>query len=740
MSPPHPRHTSSPPSPGMDACPPSEASGQPAPVPQSRARPLPAQGTQAVAEPGTAVSRKGPLRPLETATAAVLGGVAVILVVAGWFVPHTNVVTALGAVPLAVVAQRHRLRALVAATCAASLVGFLVAGMGPVSEIFICAMVGGLVGVAKRLRRGLPAAVAMACLVGPVLAGASDLGLALFSKIRALTLEQVRNTWRGLAQILRRFPALEPSLHELSKVVELCLRYWWITIGAGVIVYVLVATVITWVLVGPVLDRLARVVAEDRLERAALVDRSSGGVPAPLPLELVEVTYRYRSSRRDALHEVSMELRLGEYLAVVGQNGSGKSTLGRLLAGQEPLDGRVIRPGRVGLGEPGGTAIVFQRPETQVLGVRVADDVVWGLGDNRDVDISGLLGAVGLAGMEKRETSTLSGGELQRLALASALARRPRLLISDESTAMVDSSGRRALTELLSALPHSAKMSVVHVTHRPEEAQAADRLLRLEAGRVLQATSGPIPPPGEAHAAASQRWAQALPPPRGRPVIELVGVHHTYAEGTPWAQPALSGVSLTIPMGSGLLVVGGNGSGKSTLAWVMAGLLDPSGGYALVDGRPAVEVVGEVGLAFQHSRLQVQRSTVRSEVCAAAGVGAHAAEAALASVGLDPRELGDSNVDQLSGGQLRRVALAGLLARRPRVLILDEPLAGLDAPSRAGLLAVLARLRAGGLTLVVVSHDLEGTEEICDRVVRLERGRVVADGPLGLAEPSVSQQ
>ncbi len=129
----------------------------------------------------------------------------------------------------------------------------------------------------------------------------------------------------------------------------------------------------------------------------------------------------------------------------------------------------MLRPGSAGLGQAGGTAMVMQHPETQILGVRVADDVVWGLHDAADVDVAGLLEAVGLAGMEDRETSTLSGGELQRLAVAAALARRPRLLISDESTAMVDAEGRHALTSLLAELPASRGMSVVHITHRREE-------------------------------------------------------------------------------------------------------------------------------------------------------------------------------------------------------------------------------------------------------------------------------
>ena len=138
---------------------------------------------------------------------------------------------------------------------------------------------------------------------------------------------------------------------------------------------------------------------------------------------------------------------------MVGHNGSGKSTLARLLAGRTPTAGRLARPGAPALGRPGGTAMVFQRPETQVLGVRVADDLRWGLPPAHPVDVDALLAAVGLAGFALRETATLSGGELQRLAIAAALARGPALLISDESTTMLDPDGRRLVMEVLRGLP-----------------------------------------------------------------------------------------------------------------------------------------------------------------------------------------------------------------------------------------------------------------------------------------------
>jgi energy-coupling factor transport system ATP-binding protein len=144
--------------------------------------------------------------------------------------------------------------------------------------------------------------------------------------------------------------------------------------------------------------------------------------------------------------------------------------------------------------------MVFQRPESQVLGVRVRDDVVWGMANAAGVDVAELLELVGLDGFGDRETSTLSGGELQRLAIAAALARRPALLVSDESTAMLDRTGRRDLTRLLRQLP-ARGTAVVHVTHHMGEAATADVVVALAGGRLVTVGSPLVVLGGEAGAA-----------------------------------------------------------------------------------------------------------------------------------------------------------------------------------------------------------------------------------------------
>ena len=189
-----------------------------------------------------------------------------------------------------------------------------------------------------------------------------------------------------------------------------------------------------------------------------------------------------------------------------------------------------------------------------------------------------------------------------------------------------------------------------------------------------------------------------------------------------------------------MLITGDNGSGKTTLSRVLTGLLVPTWGRVTLGGRPMERCVGDVALSMQFARLQLQRPSVRSDILAAAGHGprigtgsAHRKGAisreegdrivaeAMELVGLDPA-LATRGIDDLSGGQMRRVALAGLLVSHPSVLILDEPMAGLDAASRDLLISVLDERRRAGLSILVISHDLEGMDSLCDTRKHLAEG------------------
>ncbi len=663
----------------------------------------------------------------------VLADVSLALTVVGQVVPFGGALLAAAVVPLAVVAARHRLRAVITGAIAASAVGFLVVGSAAFTSMGACAALGALVGAADRRGwgRGRTMLTGLAIL-WPIAALLSDGALFVFSNLRKLTLDQVRNGWKGLFHLLRNL-----GLARLSgpgdRFVEWVVRDWWLSIPFTLLVLLWFGIWLAQGLSTPALRRVHSAFGDAVVEDPTLgSDADAPGPPEPLPVELHNVRFRYPNALTDALVDVTLTVPPAELVAIVGSNGSGKSTLTRLLAGRRaPTGGEIERPGAVGLGRAGGTAIVSQRPEAQVLGVRVRDDVVWGLAEPEKVDVEACLARVGLEDFIDRETSTLSGGELQRLAIAAALARAPKLLISDESTAMVDETGRALLVQLFGDLAHDDGLGVVHVTHRAAEAAAADRSITLECGRVVDA-----PARLRTDDAIKGTGLPGPQPVLGAPIITLARVGHVYSRSTPWANRALTDVDLTIRAGEAVVVVGHNGSGKSTLAWILAGLLVPSEGTALLEGAPIAGQVGRIGLSFQHARLQLLRPTVLDEVRAAGGVDDREARAALDAVGLDSFEFGNRRVDELSGGQMRRVVLAGVLAARPLAIILDEPFAGLDADGRAELDGLLTRLRRrNDIALVIVSHDRDLPDGLVDRVIELEAGRITRDDPIDNVVP-----
>jgi energy-coupling factor transport system ATP-binding protein len=653
-------------------------------------------------------TRRGPLRAGEIAEAVVLADVSLALTVVGQVLPLGGILIAAAVVPFAVVAARHRVRAVIAGAIAASAVGFLVIGTAAPFSIAPCAAFGALIGVATR--RGWNAWRTYGTafiLIWPTAALIADALLFVLADSRKLLLDQVRNQWKGLFHLLNNM-----GFHGLAargdNIVRWVIDYWWLAVPIALFLLTLFGVWLARGLSTPTLKRIRAAFGEHGVDHDV---QDALLAPGPVPVALEHVTLRYPGATVDALHDVSLRVAPGEFVSVVGPNGSGKSTLARILAGRQvPSSGDIVRPGGAGLGMSGGTAFVFQRPEAQVLGVGVRDDIVWGLRDPGRVDIDHILERVGLRALADRETSTLSGGELQRLALGAALARHPALLVSDESTAMVDADGRAQHVRLLQSLARDDHVAVVHVSHDPGEAAAADRMIALDAGRLAASPSEVLPP------FALPRVRPAL----GAPLIELRQVGHVYSRGTPWAHRALEGVDLTIREREAVLVVGHNGSGKSTLAWIIAGLLLPSEG--------ARRVNGAVGLSFQHARLQLLRPTVLDEVRVAASVNAVNAGVALAAVGLDPNEFAQRRVDELSGGQMRRVVLADALAARPGVIVLDEPFAGLDAQGRRELEIVLTNIRATqDVALVVVAHDRDLPAGLVDRVIELANGRVVAD-------------
>lgn len=433
--------------------------------------------------------------------AALVAATAIISVV----VPFAGGLSLLGPVPMGLLAYRSRFRVLVAATVAGGLIAFLVAGMGGMMTVVHCAYIGAMIGAVKRRRRGTPTIVAVALGAGLIAGVVFVVALLVLSRLRTLIFDSVTANVNGVARFLSHLPYLKPVGDAIEHGFATLLAYWPLLIGAASVIGIVVVTLIAWWALSHVMNRLSGPTELQKLDIPA-----ETGPVAPLPVRLREVTFRYPNSEHDALGPITLDVGPGEHIAVTGDNGSGKTTLMLVLAGQPPTAGTIERTGAVGLGKVGGTAVVMQHPESQVLGSRVADDVVWGLPPGQSIDVDKLLKEVGLDGLAERDTGGLSGGELQRLALAAALARDPSLLIADEVTSMVDQQGRESLLRLLAGLRERHRMALVHITHYNAEADSAERVVNLTGSggsdnteMVEMATAPPATAPPDARSSTA---------------------------------------------------------------------------------------------------------------------------------------------------------------------------------------------------------------------------------------------
>jgi energy-coupling factor transport system ATP-binding protein len=411
---------------------------------------------------------------------------------------------------------------------------------------------------------------------------------------------------------------------------------------------------------------------------------------------------------RPVLDGISLEVAEGERVALLGPSGSGKSTLIRALAGLVPhfhggvfagrvvvagLDTRESRPADLA----GTVASVFQDPEDQVVMSRVANEIAFGL-ENTGVlpgeiwaRVDEALALVGAADLAGRLAGELSGGELQRVALASALALRPRLLLLDEPSSQLDPDAADAFFDVVDGLD----CAVVVSEQRPARPLAhVDRVLFLEDGRVVV----------DLPRAEALDWLAAHRPLYLPHVPESVcsvsRVRFSYG-----SRVVLDGVSLDVCRGEVVALTGPNGVGKTTLALLACGLLEPEAG----------EIVhARAGYLTQDPGRHVVTERVVDEV--ALGAPVEAARRALAEVGLAGFD--DRHPRDLSSGERERVALAAVLATKPELLVLDEPTRGVD-PERKAELARLLRAQAPTRGTLVVTHDLLFAADVADRVVEL---------------------
>ena len=506
-----------------------------------------------------------------------------------------------------------------------------------------------------------------------------------------------------------------------------------------------------------------------------------------------------------ALRGVTLTIEDGEFIAVVGANGSGKTTLARHLnALLLPTRGRVrvagldVHDRAAWPAIRSEVAMVFQRPEDQIVATTVEDDVAFGpenLGlDPPEIErrIRWALTTVGMWEQRQRPPHLLSVGQQQRVAIAGALAMHPRCLVLDEATAMLDPAGRRQMQTLLRGL-HADGMTVVLITHWMGEASLAQRVVALQEGRI--AYDGPPrplfadldrlasldlePPPVSLLASKVARHRpgfsdgvltqdelidaltplvsdagpgrRAAPPPParpdadGQPLVVTRDLHHTYLAETPLAAKALDGVSIEVDRGEVVALLGPTGSGKSTLLQHIAGLLEPDAGQVtalgLVGSSPPGadqrQLRGRIGILFQRPEEQLFETYVGDDVAFGPrqlGLDRQAVRErvrwAMDVMGLPFQAYKDRFTQSLSGGERRKAALAGVLALRPRLLLLDEPTAGLDPRSRRDLLAILRHLNAAEeMTLILATHNMDDVAMLAERVCVLNEGQVVMQGP-----------
>jgi energy-coupling factor transport system ATP-binding protein len=423
--------------------------------------------------------------------------------------------------------------------------------------------------------------------------------------------------------------------------------------------------------------------------------------------ELDGVRFAYASGGA-VLDGVSLRIDEGEHVALLGASGSGKSTLLRALAGLVPhfhggtFAGRVVVGGRdTREARPselaGIVATVFQDPEDQVVMAKVANEVAFGLEnigmppDQIWAAVDDALGLVGVEHLAERATSELSGGELQRVSLASALALRPRLLLLDEPTSQLDPAAADAFFDRIEHLP----CAVVVSEQRPARPLAhVDRVLFMEGGTILL----------DAPRAEAIEWL-AVNRPLYLPhepelVCRLRNVSYSYGE-----LRALDNASLDVRRGEIVALTGPNGVGKTTLAQIACGLLEADTGE--------VEHARAAYLAQDPGR-HVVTELVVDEVALAAGM--ERARLALTQLGL--AQFAGRHPRDLSSGERERLALAAVLATEPELLVLDEPTRGVD-PERKVELARLLRSEAPARGTVVVTHDLPWAAEVADRIVEL---------------------
>ena len=529
---------------------------------------------------------------------------------------------------------------------------------------------------------------------------------------------------------------------------------------------------------------------------------------------------------RRAIDEVNLDIEPGQFIAILGHNGSGKSTLAKhmnaILTPNEGVmwvDGKDTR-NEENIWDVRQTAgMVFQNPDNQIIGTVVEEDVGFGP-ENLGVPTEEIwqrveesLSAVGMIEYRHHSPNKLSGGQKQRVAIAGVVAMRPKCIVLDEPTAMLDPNGRKEVLRTVEELRRRENITVILITHYMEEVVGADRVIVMDKGHAvltgtarevfsqvellkeyrldvpqvtllayeLQKKGYPIPKgiltteelldvlskckKVDVKTQVLQKKKYESVKQNGEPLLKVDHINYVYSPGNAFEKHALKDISLDIYEGQFIGIIGHTGSGKSTLIQHLNGLIKATGGAIYYRGENIYgekynlrELRNNVGLVFQYPEHQLFETDVLTDVCfGPKNQGLSQEECkeraieALRLVGL-PEKYYEVSPFDLSGGQKRRVAIAGVLAMKPKVLVLDEPTAGLDPKGRDEILNQIAYLqKEGNLTVVLVSHSMEDIAKYVDRIVVMNRGsKMFDDEPkkvfahyeelekIGLAAPQVT--
>ena len=466
----------------------------------------------------------------------------------------------------------------------------------------------------------------------------------------------------------------------------------------------------------------------------------------PALIEAKHLCYRYPSASDWALEGVGLAISPGEMVAVTGPSACGKSTLAMAIAGCLHE-----KPGGVWRGSVRADGIditsrslyenaelvglVQQNPEDQFCTLTVEDEVAFGLENRRCPRdemvrrIDWALDVVGAQHLLTRQLATLSGGEKQRIAIASILAARPRVLILDEPTSNLDPRATQAILVILERLRNDHGLTLIVIEHKLRAlARFAPRIVRMAQGRI-----------SDQHAQTDMKTDKYIraPAPPGDVVSRLENVSHWF--GT---RRALEDLSVSIHRGQVVAVMGDNGSGKSTLLRCLMGLIRPIEGRVIVLDRdqPVVSALAErAGIVFQNPDHQLLGDSVWDDAMMLARNTGQAefvapkAERQLRKSGLWHRRA--DSPWTLSYGQKRRLNLAAATSHDPDLVLADEILIGQDPANAQGLMEHLRALADRGSAVVVSLHNLATAEQYADRVLFLERGQLTLDASIDGLRP-----